>query len=116
MTEKRWVLVTWECCPNCGDSAEVFTEGDGSTVYDSEWARCNECKLQGQVAIDEDGYVYVNWNEDDTHTCSCGGNCGNESDECLGQRGVQMAAIHPLTQMGIFKGLGPDNPFATLIP
>ena len=65
---KEWKIFKGDQCLHCGSAAEVFTEGDGEYIYDSEDARCVECGCPGSVGVD-DGRAYILWH--DEPKCDC---------------------------------------------
>lgn len=59
-----WKLVDWECCENCGDDVECFTQAGGKIVYDGDEIICLGCGLVGQMNADgEDAWAC--WDEED---------------------------------------------------
>ena len=69
--ESKWV--NWQGsddCPDCGDTLEVLSTGDGSVVYDGESIRCInlECKRNnsnlGYVSVYNDEDCSVIWEDD----------------------------------------------------
>jgi len=68
MKMKQWRPFS-DCCPWCGDEAQVFTESDREDyVYDGEAARCVSCQCPGSVVVD-DGHAVIAWH--DEHHCGC---------------------------------------------
>jgi hypothetical protein len=62
--KKRWVLVDFGECPNCGDDAEILTDCnvDGE-FYDGDEARCCQCGAIGQFSCDGEDTGYIIWED-----------------------------------------------------
>jgi hypothetical protein len=62
--KKRWVLVDFAECPNCGDDAEILTDCnvDGE-FYDGDEARCCQCGAIGQFSCDGEDTGYISWED-----------------------------------------------------
>jgi len=65
---EEWKTFNGDDCLHCGAVAEVFTEGNGKYVFDSEEARCTECHCPGYVGVDGTR-AYINWH--DEPDCDC---------------------------------------------
>jgi len=64
--ERKWKLVVWDECPECGCGAEVFTDADENYAYDGDDARCDgQCGNVGSVTVDGEANAYVNWDNGD---------------------------------------------------
>jgi len=65
MAEKRWVLVDFGECIECGDDAEILTDcQDKGFFYDGDEARCCNCGLPGQFNCDSETPGYISWHEE----------------------------------------------------
>jgi hypothetical protein len=62
--KKRWVLVDFAECPNCGDDAEILTDSDvDGEFYDGDEARCCQCGAIGQFSCDGEDTGYISWED-----------------------------------------------------
>ena len=62
---KRWVLVDFDSCPNCGNDAEILTDCEVSGFYwDGDSAKCCECGTKGVFSCDGENNGYINWDDE----------------------------------------------------
>lgn len=64
---KKWKIVKWmDECPECGGNVEVFTDSkDDNMAYDSDLARCTDCKRDGWVSVygEGDNGAHIEWKD-----------------------------------------------------
>jgi uncharacterized protein with PIN domain len=74
---KKFHVIDWDECPECGDELVVESMDDPNNplpqnyVYDGDPVRCASCGCCGFVSADEDGVSLI-WN-DDRRSCGEGG-------------------------------------------
>ena len=63
----KWLYLSWEECPECGNDIEVFTKSEEfDFAYDDEMVRCVDplCGRYvdtGQIIVDGEDNAYINW-------------------------------------------------------
>jgi len=64
MTTKRWVLVDFDECPECGDDVEILTDcEEKGFFYDGDEARCCACHYPAQFSCDSETPGYISWHD-----------------------------------------------------
>lgn len=65
MAKKRWILVDFDSCPECGNDPEILTASDDPELFfDGDEVRCcQQCGPIGSFSCDEDGSGYINWHD-----------------------------------------------------
>lgn len=61
---KTWKQLEWGDCARCGDDAEVLSDNTIPHLFKAtDKARCQGCRLEGAVNIDEDHGSFIDWND-----------------------------------------------------
>lgn len=56
---REWKYLDLDECPKCGNSLQVYTDGNHGLVYDDDEVRCVECPFRSGICVEEDGRVWV---------------------------------------------------------
>ena len=58
MNDKKWKLISWFVCPECGGELEAFTEAEDDFFFDDDPVRCTDCGWEGEIIIvDNEAWV-----------------------------------------------------------